>query len=276
MFYVITLYSGENEFINCCESVSTQTSKNKHEIIEGLNSIDAHKELYSRFSNVSDEHLFLCKIDADMIFNDVYVLQDISLYFDSHLNVDHIVLPVHDFFTNSHIIGIHFYRKGVFWNDNSDSFFVDHRPIAEGKKITLPWLNRVTHCSRASINQSFLFGLHRMTKFQEAINTINIIQVVSQYDTLVKTIANLKMNPNDKNLKYSVLGVSSVISGDYSHSDYKDKSTFIPNINNEFETDINIISRKLKNILYSLPLKARLHIFIHFFKKNILYKIRGF
>lgn len=266
---VITLFSGENEIEACKKSVVNQTFDCTHQIITGLPNVEAHKEIYKRFSNAEKDFQIYCKLDADMIFNDNRVMDDVSQYFIDNVSVDHVVLPVNDFFTNSNIIGIHFFRRGVYWEDNHDHYFVDHSPIINGKRRFLNWKDRVTHCSNPSEKQAYLFGVHRATKFIEAIKARKIIHIVSQFDTLIKLERNYNNNKNNIYLMAAIAGALESFSGEIGHYEYTDKSNFklksrIVYLKGDVDLRKNIFIR-----LLSLPNWLIVKFFLVYIKKSI-------
>ena len=66
--YVGVLYSGENEYGECLETIKAQTYSNFDlSVYEHLPKLEAHKALYHAFLDQKNVYDFLIKIDADMV-----------------------------------------------------------------------------------------------------------------------------------------------------------------------------------------------------------------
>ncbi|HHF8503241.1 TPA: hypothetical protein ACPT35_001118, partial [Escherichia coli] len=223
MFLIATLSSKENEIDECKESVVKQTIDKKQIIFEGFDNITAHKKVYSLFNEAEKKYKYLCKLDADMRFCDQDVLRDIAFFFDGHPRVDHIILPVRDHFTGKHILGAHFFRNGVRWIENNETIFVDPNPALCNKRVILyRWKNRIEHCFNPHDQQSFMFGVHRISKLLAAGEKEDYSQFVSQ----LYVLNNLKKEYVKKKKRMHLLamnGVMAVANGSANFYDYSHK-----------------------------------------------------
>lgn len=67
---VVTLFSGENEFEECSNSVRTQVGiRCDHKVIKNLPKHEAHQKLYKLFNDSRQSYDFMVKLDADMAFS---------------------------------------------------------------------------------------------------------------------------------------------------------------------------------------------------------------
>ncbi len=164
---VLTLASGENELAECRRSVAAQRGgSTKHLLIEDMANAEAHAALYRTVVyRAGDADLFV-KLDADMVLADTDVLKRIAGYFDQDPELDHLVLGVEDWFTDSTIIGVHAFSPRVRWRSDGSGLFTDPDPVFPGRKLVIehPWPPVVFHGPDPSPFQAFFFGVHRAMK----------------------------------------------------------------------------------------------------------------
>lgn len=220
-----TLYSGENEFDECVESVKRQTYKNvEHIFFKYLPNKEAHNTLYRTFMERADEFDYFLKLDADMVFNTDEALEIILDYFDNNPELDHMVTAVDDRYSDTLIMGLHAFSNRVKWEQNDENLFVDHRPSIPGER-KLFWdfpAPLVKHCPNPSYFQAYHFGVHRALKaFQPERSNFNGNRSLEQWKLIRKIGAHFDRT-EDLKLGYCILGVEHVIQGEVSQNDYSE------------------------------------------------------
>ncbi|ELN4155508.1 hypothetical protein GF718_14605 [Citrobacter braakii] len=274
MFLVATLSSKENELYECKLSVSAQTYKAEQIIFEGYDNVTAHRKVYTLFNEADEKYKYLCKLDADMRFNDSSVLKDIYIFFEKNKSIDHVIIPVFDYFTGKHILGAHFFRKGVKWSLSNDSMFVDPNPtICKGMVVLHKWRNRIDHCFSPSVAQSFLFGVHRAAKMIEAKKKGDFSQFYSQMMVL-EQLKKEYYKTGKKSNKLAMIGVICLFEKLINHEDYSNKIYFE---DQEFILPMDFDAEKynlfMKQEIMSLSVKQFLQLsvrrLIHFTKMTM-------
>ena len=166
-FLILTLFSGENEFESCVRSVNSQGYTNHEQrVFENLANAEAHALLYETVMSERENYDLFLKLDADMVFADDDVLERVAEIFQRTPDLDHLVLGVEDWFTDTDVIGVHIFSRRVRWNPNPSGLFTDPDPVAPGRKIIMPHPRpiAVRHGSDPTAFQSFFFGVHRAMK----------------------------------------------------------------------------------------------------------------
>lgn len=161
---VLTMYSGEAEYEKCCEALRMQDYRCwEQRVFENLPNEEAHRQVYQTvMSEVATFDLFL-KLDADMVLADSRVLTDLVGMFEDRPQLDHLVVAVEDWMTNSNIIGAHVFSNRVAWREHSETLYVDPDPEYAGGKLTIlnPGRKLILHACDPSPLQAFHFGAHR-------------------------------------------------------------------------------------------------------------------
>lgn len=222
-----TLYSGENELDDCIKSVEKQNYTNwNHKIFRNLPNKEAHDTLYSFFMNNQKEYELFIKLDADMVFKHEKCLEEIVKIFQKNKNLDHLVTAVHDFFSDSLIMGLHVFSNRVRWQKDKEEVFVDPDPWQPGEKISL-WDSPaplVLHNSNPDPVQAYSFGIHRMTKaIQKDRKELKRAQVKIQWGLINKLWQHFERT-GDKRLGLAIIGADEVLSGQSDLGDYKSKT----------------------------------------------------
>jgi hypothetical protein len=81
----------------------------------------------------SGNHDLFFKLDADMVLADDRVLADLVRVFSDHPDLDHLVVAVNDWMTDSKIIGAHLFSNRVRWQEHSERLYVDPDPRFPGR-----------------------------------------------------------------------------------------------------------------------------------------------
>lgn len=218
-----TLFSGENEFSTCLESLTKQDYRNfEHFIIKNLPNKEAHDLLYRKFMSERDNFELFLKLDADMVFLNDYALRSIVKEFERDKNLDHAQFAVHDWYSDQPIMGVHVTSRNAIWQENDNKLFVDPYPRIPGKR-KLYWNGIapfIIHSPNPTSFQAYHFGLHRALKaFQYETDRFSSIQSQYQWKILKKTWKNFKKS-KDKRLGFAILGAEHVITKRISHGHY--------------------------------------------------------
>jgi len=157
---VLTLYSGEAEYGRCRESLRSQTYQAwEQRTFENLPNAEAHARLYQTIMTESECHDLFLKLDADMVLADSNVLADLARVFEDRHQLDHLVVAVSDWMTDSNIIGAHVFSKRVVWREHFETLYVDPDPEYPGEKLIIPNPARdlIYHACDPSPFQAFHF-----------------------------------------------------------------------------------------------------------------------
>jgi hypothetical protein len=132
-------------------------------ILENLPNTQAHDLLYRTVMAERGSHELFFKLDADMVLADDEVLSDLVRVFEDHTDLDHLVVAVTDWMTESSIIGAHLFSNRVYWKRHSETLYVDPDPVFPGRKLVVdhPPRDLILHASDPSPLQAFHFGAHR-------------------------------------------------------------------------------------------------------------------
>lgn len=161
---VLTLFSGEAEVDRCRASLENQSfAAWSHRIFEHLPNAEAHAHLYATVTEEAERYDLFFKLDADMILADDNVLSDLVGVFQDHGDLDHLVVAVSDWMTDSMIIGAHMFSNRVRWVPHAETLYVDPDPVFPGRKLMIetPPRDLILHASDPSPLQAFHFGAHR-------------------------------------------------------------------------------------------------------------------
>lgn len=164
---VLTMFSGENEFEESCASLASQAYDNwDHVVFEGLGNVEAHEKLYGTIMSGGDSYDLFLKLDADMVFENRNILEEIIGKFRIDDTLDHFVVACDCYMTDNRIIGVHAFSNRVKWERNSGGIFLDPNPSRPGRRIMLknPPFSFFRHSPNPSPFQAFHFGAHRALK----------------------------------------------------------------------------------------------------------------
>jgi len=238
-----TLYTIENEYEDCVNSIRDQTYKNyEHLVIRNLPKKEAHDTLYQTFMDNSGTYDILIKIDADMVLCRDDLFERIVERFTGDPELDLLLIAVHDFFTDDLLLGMNIFRNTVQWNKNKDDLITDRiydpGTIRKKEKDYHELAPAAIHCPNPGPYQAFHFGFHRGMKAVRRGGNWGIVQALfNRY----------RKNPNNQ-VVYALLGVKSAFTNRFS----------IENISYSDDTLYNFFKEK-----YSIPKSKyiRFHIF---------------
>ena len=172
---ILTLFSGEAEFGRCRESLEGQTLQTwEHRVFEHLANAEAHSRLYRTIMSESGNHDLFFKLDADMVLADDRVLADLVRVFSDHPDLDHLVVAVNDWMTDSKIIGAHLFSNRVRWQEHSERLYVDPDPRFPGRKLVVeePPRELILHAGDPAPLQAFHFGAHRALQASQVYRSL--------------------------------------------------------------------------------------------------------
>jgi glycosyltransferase involved in cell wall biosynthesis len=168
---VLTLNSGEPQLEACRASLERQDLPlARHEVITGLPNKEAHDTLYAFVMDHSDDFDIFVKLDADMVPRSANFTKAVAARFAAAPDLDHMVIPVHDWLSQSLIEGIHCFSRSANWPASpSERLFVDPDPVIPGVKHTItPSLDLlVDHMPVPTLAQAFYYGVHRGLKITQ-------------------------------------------------------------------------------------------------------------
>lgn len=218
-----TLYCGENEFDALKHSLQEQTYPHwEHVVFKNLPNKEAHDRLYQTFMDQADDFDLFVKLDADMVFRSSDALQQVVWLFEENSSLDHAVLAVHDWYSNTLIEGIHVFSNRARWAFRDEERFVDHNPIIPGDRVRF-WSDPapvVDHSPNPSPFQAFRFGVHRALKaLQPEQWKMRYRQARFQWTMLTACWKHFS-EVEDQRLGLALLGAERVFGGDVQGSDY--------------------------------------------------------
>jgi len=173
---VLTLFSGEAEFDRCRSSLEQQLYPSwEQRVIEHLPNTEAHARLYQTIMTERENFGLFLKLDADMVLADSKVLGDLVRVFDERPELDHLVVAVSDWMTNSHLIGAHFFSNRTRWKQHEETLYVDPDPDFPGRKLVVndPPRDLILHAVDPSPLQAFHFGAHRALQASQVYRSLS-------------------------------------------------------------------------------------------------------
>ncbi len=222
-----TLYTGENEFGQCKHSLQRQTHTDwEHVVYEHLPNKEAHDRLYRTFMEQSEDFDLFLKLDADMVFRSEDSLQTLVDLFKREPELDHALLAVHDWASDTLIMGLHAYSNRVVWEASEEDLFVDHSPFIPGKRLSTKRSPApiVDHSPDPSPFQAFRFGVHRALKvLQRDRSDLAVFRSRMQWN-LLGNVWQRFCRTDIQRLGLIILGAEQVLKGEVSQTDYDDDS----------------------------------------------------
>jgi hypothetical protein len=275
--FIGTMYSGENEFEECCQMINAQSYKNfEHFIYKGLNYKDAHDALYNDFMSKSDEFDIMIKVDADMVIRETSFFEWVVKKFRQEEELDMLTMALHDFYLNELIWGMHAYRNSVKWNTGNEIVYTDRMHVNDTiRKREVIYDIKADHCKNPTDMQAFHFGFHRALK---AVQPGRIkARLDGNWDVLYKIYKNFAHN-NDIRLAYCLAGAEEVYAG-FFHESNISYNKFLESLfdikfkNMDMNSLDKFISRKRLMRFGFLPSKISYRYIFYLFRvKSILKK----
>ena len=220
-----TLYTGENEFEQSKRSLQRQTHGNWEQVVfKHLSNKEAHDRLYRTFMDHADDFDLFVKLDADMVFRSEKSLQTLVGLFESQPELDHALLAVRDWASDTLIMGLHAYSHRAVWTPSGEKLFVDHSPSVPGKRLSTegPPAPLVDHSPDPSPFQAFRFGVHRALKvIQRDRSRLDLFRSRMQW-TLLNDVRRRFAETEHRRLGLIVAGAEEVFAGRATRNEYDD------------------------------------------------------
>ena len=244
-----TLFCGENEFEECKKSIHRQTHKEyEHFVLSNLPNKEAHYKLYHTFMERSSEFALFLKVDADMVLARDDVLALIVAWFKNRPNLLKLTMPLHDFFTDRRISGMHAFRSCVTWQQSGERLFVDQDNIPRDRreKARGDLSPAGLHSPNPSAFQAFHFGIHKALKARQASEKNMPIQRLSHWMNIEFTYRNFQKR-RDPRLLWASLGCETGLLKEISPDalDY-DSPKFRALFDNFSDADLHRLERKVR------------------------------
>jgi len=218
-----TLYCGENEFDKMKKSLRDQSYPHwEHFVLKNLPNKEAHDRLYRTFMDRSSNYDLFLKLDADMVLSSSDSLQRIVALFKRKSDLDHAILGVHDWASDSVIIGVHAYSNRAVWEASHEQLFVDYSPQIPGKRLVVdvPPSPLIHHSPDPSPYQAFEFGVHRALKVvQRGSRKLELSRSRTQWN-LLKDVWQRFRGTGIRRLGLTLHGAECVFQGEVVRRDY--------------------------------------------------------
>lgn len=208
-----TLNAGENELESCERAIAAQTYTNwSHIRFDDLPEYEAHRRLYAEFMARSAEFDLFLKIDADMVLRTSQSLGRIVNFIRRRPAVDHVSFAVHDYLTDSPLLGLHAFTNRAVWRAPADPYRPDVDPEIPGRRLSVRFAPAPVayHACCPHEYQAFHFGAHRAVK---AVAASDRRARTEQLLVLRSLIRHAARNP-DRRLRLAQLGAWHVWNGD--------------------------------------------------------------
>lgn len=207
------MYSGENEYERCIESIKSQTIANDIDyfVIENQPNKIAHDMLYETFNQQAKYYDYLLKMDADMVFIDGSSVVKMLVEFQKKPNLDHLMVDVYDCLSDIPIPGQNMYSNRVKWEGNESSLIVDYHGNFKGdiKRITDSPLTY--HMPNPSPIQAFGFGFHRALKVLQSGQDNRSLPRALIHWTILSKIYDAHLRENDNRRVLALAGAWQVL-----------------------------------------------------------------
>lgn len=209
---VVTLYCGENEYKQCCESSASQRGVEvTHKVFSFLPKQEAHQKLYELFNKSREEFDYLAKLDADMAFSNPDALKNILAKFSE--GVDVVSATVHDGMTNSDMQSFNIFSNRCYFHyDSNDPLFTDKLQVDHpGRHHSYVDHSRnVLHSFNPSPFQAFMFGVHRALKVTQPGKKVPSINNSYHQRVVLNKTYNFWLESKAAHLEYALWGASLV------------------------------------------------------------------
>jgi hypothetical protein len=176
--YVGTMRCAEAEAEDSASSVAEQDGiELTHHVVSDLPEIDAHRELYGKWNEAKATRGYdmFVQVDADTVIAHKRVLFECwrALTAARAKNFTSIQAPLHDYLTDSYVLGLNCYSTDVVFLLPGDNLYCD-RSTQNNRTLGpagLPDCIKPAglHSPRPSLPQAFHFGVHRGLKNQHQI-----------------------------------------------------------------------------------------------------------
>lgn len=212
---VVTLFSGENEFDECIDSVRRQIGVViVHEVIADLPKRLAHQRLFEMFNERRGDFDYLVKLDADMKFSRPDALLRLVKMMEDE--VDLLSVSVWDGMTSDYMQSVNiFSNRCLFEPDANDPLFTDRVPITyPGRQVyRLDRQRLVHHAFNPSPYQAFMFGVHRAMKVMQHGASIPRIENAYYQLKILSKVADSYLAGKRESARLACVGAGMVMAG---------------------------------------------------------------
>ena len=246
---VIVMHSEEGEFEHCLKALREQTLKVDIEVISGLGNVEAHSALYRMIMERTNQYDYFIKCDADMVMKSLTSISEMISMFKEFPDKNHLCFGLHDFFSDSRIIGIHAFRNDVRWDlSTHGTLLLDPNPInAKTKYIKDDFPAPVAyHVLHPTDFQSFYFGLHRTLKVLRKDETKLNLKTSFEHFMLLRLVYQHYLRSFDRRVGLALLGMLKAMDGGL--SDLRMKKD---NYQSYFQSVQNFSPEEIKNKITS-------------------------
>lgn len=211
-----TLYCGENEWPRARAALDAQTFTGWSSfVIANRPNKEAHDALYRRFMEEGQAYTHWLKLDADMVLRRPGALAEALAVFEAHEGLDHLMLDVHDWYTDALMPGIQMFTRRARWAPSPDGLMVDPSPQVPGDRLRLDTAPApiVDHSPDPLPLHAFRFGVHRMLKALQPDRPLaerEFARARLQWDTVKAVWRNFDRR-RDPRLGLAVLGADWVL-----------------------------------------------------------------
>jgi len=217
------LFSGENEFEQCLESLREQTFLTHEKfVLENLPNKIAHDTLYARFMENAKDFDFFLKLDADMVVQNEHSLQDMIYQFSPETGS--LLAYVMDCPSAINIPGIQMFRSDAKWQFSDEKLDVDYSAQTKGKVRTIANANVVFHMPNPSNYQLFCYGIHKALKAIQPGRKPKIVEKGFVHMAILNGIAR-NYFAGKSNLFWPLLGAFLIFSGMLRDVEYRSQET---------------------------------------------------
>ena len=240
-----TLYSGENEYEECLESIRSQTFQGfDHLIIENLPEREAHNKLYQSFLEQADTYQLLIKVDADMVLCSPDFFEEVLKRMEANPGIDVYTVAVYDYISGQLINGLNTYRNSVRWDFEKNTIFVDISETSEENSYfdQTELAPAAIHCKNPSNLQAFRYGVHRGLKsIQQTHSTTHWAFIEKSWQNFLKL--------KDPRIGLAVLGAELVYAGEFSKADIDYTNPKMGIVLEQYQDlDFNSIKREIQKL----------------------------
>lgn len=157
----------ESQFERALAAMREQEGCNvSFEVFGAFDEREAHRRLYASLSRSRRRFDVRCKVDADMVIIHPRLFAVAARTFECFPQLDTIMVPLHDFYTDGEINGLLMWSPRVKWTSSADWIFSDAATNTSRNLLTLKSLTApvALHAPDPAPEQAARFGSHRALK----------------------------------------------------------------------------------------------------------------
>ncbi len=199
---------GEADFNHCLNALYAQQCDFDWFVVHKQPNKLAHQLVYGTYSMHHDAYLGFVSCDADMcLYPNIIQKWQQKLQNDSNISIIKAVL--NDYLMDDTIPGIHCFANNCQFYDYPDNLIPDVDPIYSGRN-EYEYEPAGDHMKYCDINQSYRFGMHRMTKIlQSDRQKPDLTAAMVEWSILMKVYFAYKLDANELRL-FALMGALDV------------------------------------------------------------------